>query len=243
MRASDFRAAARRALSGKWLWAVLAGLIASLLGGIDESFPEFSIQIEDGQVAGASVSMGQLDIDLTQLLSGQFPLWLSSILASALVMGLVLLLLGSVISLGYARFNLDLADGQDAQLPTLFSYFPWFKTAFCARLLTGLYVFLWSLLLLIPGIIASYSYAMTPYILANHPELTAREAIARSKELMSGNRWRLFCLEFSFIGWALLSSLTMGIGSLFLTPYTQAAKAAFYRDLLDPQPDPLLWDL
>ena len=102
---------------------------------------------------------------------------------------------------------------------------------------------MWSLLLLIPGIIASYSYAMTPYILANHPELTAREAIARSKELMSGNRWRLFCLEFSFIGWALLSSLTMGIGSLFLTPYTQAAKAAFYRDLLDPQPDPLLWDL
>ena len=121
MRASDFRAAARRALSGKWIWAVLAGLIASLLGGIGESFPEFSVHIEGGQVAGASVSMGQLDIDLTQLLNGYFLSWLSSVFAAALVMGLVLLVLGSVISLGYARFNLDLVDGQDAQLPTLFT--------------------------------------------------------------------------------------------------------------------------
>ena len=68
-------------------------------------------------------------------------------------------------------------------------------------------------------------------ILAEHPELTASEAIARSKEMMSGNRWCLFCLHFSFIGWDILSSLTLGIGNLWLRPYKQAANAAFYREI------------
>lgn len=80
-------------------------------------------------------------------------------------------------------------------------------------------------------IIASYSYAMTEYILADHPELSASEAISRSKEMMEGNRWRLFCLEFSFIGWSILCAFTLGIGYLWLTPYKEAAKAAFYREI------------
>jgi len=86
-------------------------------------------------------------------------------------------------------------------------------------------------LLIVPGIMASYSYAMTGYILAEHPELTAGEAIAQSKDMMAGNRWRLFCLQFSFIGWMLLSSLTFGLGNLALRPYQEAAYAAFYREV------------
>ena len=92
-------------------------------------------------------------------------------------------------------------------------------------------MFLWSLLFIIPGIIASYSYAMIPYIQAEHPEMAPGDVLARSKEMMEGNRWRLFCLQFSFIGWSILSSLTLGIGNLWLTPYKQAATAAFYRDI------------
>ena len=87
------------------------------------------------------------------------------------------------------------------------------------------------MLFIIPGIIASYSYAMTDYILAETPELTAKEAIERSKDMMEGNRWRLFCLEISFIGWGILSLLTLGIGSLWLTPYMEASMAAFYREV------------
>lgn len=83
----------------------------------------------------------------------------------------------------------------------------------------------------IAGVIASYSYAMTGYILAEHPELTASEAIARSKEMTSGNRFRLFCPHLSFIGWAILCAFTFGIGNLWLTPYRQAAAAAFYREV------------
>ena len=94
-----------------------------------------------------------------------------------------------------------------------------------------MYILLWSLLLIVPGIMATYSYAMTDYILAEHPELTASEAIAQSKAMMDGSRWRLFCLHLSFIGWDLLCALTLGLGNLALTPYKQAAEAAFYRDL------------
>ena len=86
-------------------------------------------------------------------------------------------------------------------------------------------------MLVVPGVIATYSYAMTDFILADNPELTATEALNKSKEMMIGNRWRLFCLQFSFIGWGILASLTFGIGNLFLTPYTETAVAAFYREV------------
>ena len=94
-----------------------------------------------------------------------------------------------------------------------------------------LYILLWTFVFIIPGIMASYSYAMTSYILAEQPELSAGEAITLSKQLMNGNRWRLFCLHLSFIGWELLCALTLGIGHLWLTPYKQAATAAFYREI------------
>ena len=78
-----------------------------------------------------------------------------------------------------------------------------------------MYILLWSLLLIVPGIMATYSYAMTDYILAEHPELTASEAIAQSKALMDGSRWRLFCLHLSFIGWGIVGSLCLGVGTLW----------------------------
>ncbi|MBQ2829458.1 MAG: DUF975 family protein [Oscillospiraceae bacterium] len=105
-----------------------------------------------------------------------------------------------------------------------------------AALWRTLYVLGWSLLFIIPGIVAGYSYAMTPYILAENPEMEPKDAIRASKEMMIGNRWRLFCLEISFIGWSLLASLTFGIGYFVLTPYQQAAQAAFYRELTGAQP-------
>ena len=131
------------------------------------------------------------------------------------------------------KFNLDLVDRQkEAEISTMFGYFQYWKTTACARLLQSVYVLLWSLLFIIPGIIAGYSYAMTSYILAENPELTASEAIERSKQMMSGNRWRLFCMQISFIGWDILSALlTFGIGGLWITPYKQAATAAFYREI------------
>lgn len=89
--------------------------------------------------------------------------------------------------------------------------------------LQGLYVALWSLLLFIPGVVKAYSYAMTPYIMAEHPGLTANEAITESRRIMDGNKWRLFCLDLSFLGWELLCTLPMLIGFSLVFAFTHSA--------------------
>lgn len=231
--AADFRAIARVALRGRWFIAVLVTLVAAVLGGTGSGGPEIKFNISDSgaslnlNVAGQNIFSTSGNPGMIALLAGG----ILYIVLAALVIAAVWLLLGSVVEVGYSRFTLQLVDGGDAGFETLFQYVPYWTNAVCTRLLTGLYIFLWSLLLIVPGIIASYSYAMTGYILAEHPEMTAGEAIAASKEMMSGNRWRLFCLHISFIGWALLCALTLGIGNLWLNPYENVAEAAFYREI------------
>lgn len=97
--------------------------------------------------------------------------------------------------------------------------------------LIGFFTSLWSLLLIVPGIVKLYAYAMTPYILIDNPELTANQAINRSKEMMKGHKFDLFFLHISFIGWTFLSIFTLGIGLLWVMPYMMASQAAFYQDL------------
>lgn len=94
-----------------------------------------------------------------------------------------------------------------------------------------IFVFLWSLLFLIPGIIKAYSYAMTPYILKDYPELSANQAINLSRKMMKGHKLDLFILQLSFIGWGILTLFTAGIGTLWLMPYMMTAQAAFYQDI------------
>ena len=233
--AADFRALAREALRGKWVIAVIVGLIASLLGGAGSNGPEVKFNF-DGSGANANFEFagqtifstgGGLDSEVGAFLVGSA----IYIVIAALVMAVVHFVLGSIVGVGYARFNLDLVDHQEHAFEALFAYFSHWKTTAIAKLLQAVYILLWSLLLVIPGIIASYSYAMTDYILAENPNLTASEAIAQSKAMMSGNRWRLFCLHFSFIGWSILCAFTLGIGNLWLDPYKQAATAAFYREI------------
>ena len=234
--AADFRSLARSALKGKWGLAVIAGLLAGVLGAVSVNGPEVNLDIGDSGIHVAFELAGQQIFTTATGWSPQFTGLLLGgavyLILVALVMAVAFHILGSVIEVGYARFNLELVDRKkEPELATLFQFFTYWKTTAVTRLLQGLYIFAWSLLLIVPGIIAGYSYAMTGKILAEHPELTATEAINRSKEMMAGNRWRLFCLDLSFIGWEILSSLTMGIGNLWLTPYKQAAKAAFYREI------------
>lgn len=96
-------------------------------------------------------------------------------------------------------------------------------------LLVAIYTFLWTLLFIIPGIIKSLSYAMTVYILKDNPEMNNNEAIELSMKMMDGYKWKLFVLQLSFLGWALLGILTLGIGYLWLFPYIQTTMAAFYE--------------
>ena len=233
--AADFRYQALDALRGKWKKAVLVGLVATLLGVAGGSGPELNVNINEGDMSASFELAGQTIFSTGQgsgaginaALVGGF----TYIMIAALIFGVLYFILSSIICVGYAKFNLMLIDGLDGSFDHLFAYFSYWKTAAATQFLTMIYTILWSLLFIIPGIMASYSYAMTSYILAENPGLSASEAIEMSKEMMAGNRWRLFCLHFSFIGWDLLATLTLGIGNLWLNPYRQAAGAAFYREV------------
>ncbi|MBE6955031.1 MAG: DUF975 family protein [Ruminococcaceae bacterium] len=257
--ASDFRELARNALRGKWPLAILTGFLASLIGA--------------GIASGGGGSLGNRDSSSSVISDFQATeLWLQ--LRTFLIIAVVILVIWAIVmivisgagKLGYAIFNLKLVDYTDASVSDLFSQFDRLGAGFCMNFLMGLFTLLWSLLFVIPGIIKSFSYAMTPYILAEHPELTATEAITESRRIMDGNRWRLFCLGISFIGWSLLcvvplllallllarGAMSTGnlatllwiipcgiptfIGSLFLMPYREAAYAAFYRDVSGTAP-------
>lgn len=98
-------------------------------------------------------------------------------------------------------------------------------------LLQALFVILWMLLLIIPGIIKSYSYAMTNLIAEDNPELGAMECIDRSMAMMKGHKWELFLLDLSYIGWILLGLLSLGIGLLWIIPWMQMARVKFYEEL------------
>ena len=165
-------------------------------------------------------------------LTGLFVTLTLLILSVALAVAAARFVLACIVEVGYTQFNLDLVDRQkQPSVGTLFRYFKHSKSIIPAQLLLALYVMLWTLLFIVPGIIASYNYAMTSYILAEHPDLSAHDALNRSKQMMYGNRFRLFCLHLSFIGWDILCTLTLGIGNLWLNPYKNAATAAFYREI------------
>lgn len=233
--AKDFRQMAREALNGKWKLAAVVCLIAVLLGEAGSEGLNIELEIEDTwakavvQFAGIPVSSfggGQSS------LIGGFLIEHAKIIAIAtLFLGVFYLLLGSIIELGHARFHLNLIDRREAEVKDLFEYFFIWKKAILATFLQILYIIFWMFLFIIPGIIALFDYSMTSCILAEHPELSANEAIKRSKEIMKGNRWRLFCLELSFIGWAILCAFTLGIGQLWLIPYKKTTIAAFYREI------------
>lgn len=108
-----------------------------------------------------------------------------------------------------------------------------YKRNLLGMLLMYILVILWTFLLIIPGIIKSFAYAMLPYILHDNPELSVREALRKSEEMMKGHKFDLFYLMLSFLGWAVLALFTLGIGYLWLCPYMYCAMAAFYDDIKD----------
>lgn len=258
--ARDFRARARQALKGKWGVAIGVAFVATLLtGGVS------------GSASGSASAEGS---GYLSFVNHEAFILLTTFMAGC---GLIALILGGAVKLGWCRFNIDLVTGKEVHFADLFSQIHRLWTGFVMNLLVGLFVALWSLLLVIPGIIAicvvlalnmipaleaqllnadvmtlfsvamqicavvlilcipgviaQYRYAMVPYLMAEFPELKVMDAIRESKRLMKGNKWRLYCLHFSFIGWMLLNVFSMGIGTLWLTPYMQSAEAVFYMEV------------
>jgi uncharacterized membrane protein len=146
--------------------------------------------------------------------------------------GIAVLLITGSMQVGLNTFSLAISRKQNPQFSQIFNGFNKFGVALGAYLLTIIFVLLWSLLLIIPGIIAAFSYAMTFYIIAEDDSIGPLEAIRKSKKIMQGNKWKLFCLGCRFIGWFILCLLTLGIGFLWLSPYAMVSYAKFYDDLV-----------
>lgn len=146
--------------------------------------------------------------------------------------GIVNLIIGGPLALGMAMYFLGLVRQKKAPaVAVMFDGFKRFTDALVAYLLIALFVILWAILLIVPGIMAALGYAMTYYILADNPNMPATDAMKKSKEMMQGNRGKLFCLGCRFIGWAILGILSYGIGFLWIIPYANTSITNFYLDL------------
>ena len=213
--AEDFRRIAREALRGKWPLAIGTGLVAAILGAGSRGG-------YGGGGGGNGGSSGGNPEDFFNFLTTGWGrvlfIGFISIISLMLLWALITLIIGGVIELGYCRFNKNLIKGTNPQFSDLFSQFNLFGKALGLRIVTVILVTLWSLLLVIPGIIAAYRYSMAFYIMDDNPSIDIMEAIRQSKSMMQGNKGRLFCLHLSFIGWAILSLFTCGIGFLWLSP-------------------------
>jgi len=145
------------------------------------------------------------------------------------------LIIAGPFALGWMMFVLNVSRKKEAKLSNLFQGFDDFGRAFCAYLFQLIFVLLWLLLLIVPGIIAAISYSQTYFILADNKAMGSLDAITKSKEMMKGNKWKYFCLQLRFLGWALLCIFSLGIGLLWLSPYVSVSCAKFYEDIREKE--------
>lgn len=221
---------ARRALSGNWGLAIVASLIASFFGSSSGgvSFNFDAEDFEGFENAELDALLGELGVFIEENIA-LILAFIGGFAIFGFIVSIVMFCLGSIVNVGYRKFNVDLLSTGRASIGSLFSYFKHWKSAILSNVLVTVYVFLWSLLCVIPGIVASYKYAMVPYIVADDPTISAQDALDKSAAMMNGRKMELFILELSFIGWHLLAILSCGIGYIWLTPYINASVAEFYR--------------
>ena len=206
---------AKQSLRGNWGWAIIVFLITAIIFGIFTG-------------AGHWLDETYINYDGTNIFY-QF----------ASPIGSILLWIGSFIGLSRNIAFLELRDDQKEEKPYMAAFSVFTENRFGPELinfvLVSIFTFLWTWLLIIPGIIKAYSYSMTPYIVkdmvASDKQVGATDGINASKELMKGHKMDLFIFDLSFLGWNILAAITCGIGYLWVTPYYQTAKANFYRHI------------
>lgn len=151
--------------------------------------------------------------------------------AGELLFSFVQFAVTSVLAIGLTDVSLRLLDGEPLKGSSLFDRMSNFFDAFALMFVISVKTFLWTLLFIVPGIIAAYRYRMAPYIWLENRSLSATQAIDMSSQMMRGHKWRLFVFDLSFIGWGFFSIVTLGIGLLYVIPYNMIAEAVFYREL------------
>ncbi len=201
---AELKEQAKAWLSGKYWYVLVLGLIPFLTSQVT------------GQLAGMLLS-----------------LWV--VLVFAFPMGLAIrYLIVQVVEVGVCKYMIrSMRDGEDIGYKGVFSMFNSREHANVAKtmFLRDLFIWLWSLLFYVPGVIKSYEYKMVPYLLADYPEKDSEEIFAMSKEMMQGNKMNAFLLDLSFLGWHIVGFLCCCLGAIFLTPYLEGTYTALYLKL------------
>lgn len=227
-----------------WKGFLVTLVIAFLSGGISLNFSSFFNSISQRTDIG-SISNSSNDVANTYVnkIQDVFTLYPGLMVVSVIViMAVIFLIYGLLVlynifviapfSVGGTKFFID-ARNEDGDINKML--FPFKKGRYAsivkAMAWQYLFIFLWSLLFLIPGIVKSYSYSMVPYLMADNPELDYKGAMKLSLHMTSGQKLRMFVLDLSFIGWGILGLLAFVVGILFLVPYYEATKAELYAVL------------
>ena len=224
LKSKELRAKAWNSLKGKYWMAFAVVLVTGLIASVGNAFVSFGQEL--------SAVLGMVDpseMDSTMIAGA---LVLSGVvIISAIIGALFSLFVTNAITVGVSNYFIKNTDSK----PSFGDAFSGFKVKYGRNigtlLLVGIKTVLWTLLFIVPGIIKVYEYSIIPYILADDPEISSKDAFKKAKQMMNGNKWRLFKLEFSFIGWFILCVLTFGVGTFFLLPYINAANAEFYVEL------------
>lgn len=206
----------------KYYWKMFAvSMVLLLIGGRD---------------GGGGSSNSRAEQDVVHVLPEELAyviLKLMVIIGSViLILTLLRIFIGYVLEVGCRKFFVRAAE-DDCYMGYMGQYFKEgrYLGVVGTMFLRAIYLLLWTLLLIIPGIIKSYAYRMVPYILSDNPNIGANRAIQLSNEMTKGEKWEMFVLDLSFIGWYLLGLLALGIGVLFVMPYEDATKAQLYLHL------------
>ena len=224
---SDLKAKGKAAMKANYKNSVIAGILLALFGAGTASGTRSTMTQEQQQtVTDASSSLTPEELAIIAI----------AVIGASLVVCAIALVLRifvfNPLNVGCHRFFRLNVEDNTTPLGVIKEGFSDYGRVFFTLFLRDLFLALWCLLLVIPGIVKAYSYRMVPYILKDNPELSAIDVITKSREMMNGNKWNAFVLDLSFIGWFLLSLLTCGILSIFYTnPYYYNTCAALYTEL------------
>lgn len=232
---AELKARAKACLRRYYWMAFLVSLVASILGA--GSGQPFNLGISGRTGSGYRSRTGSgYDGRFTDIRDYILVMAITLIIFFIIfIVGIVLqTFVGNVVQVGLCSYFLESRKTvTDAGFSRLFYGFGGgrYLNILTVMFLKNLFVFGWTLLLIIPGIIKAYQYAMVPYILAEYPDMDYRTALKQSKDMMDGHKFEYFVLELSFIGWELLGLLACCIGVIFVTPYKNATFAEFYAEL------------
>lgn len=214
---SEYKAIARDALKGNWKKAIGATVAAACMGAFCTSFyfiGQFMI------VMGISIRIFE-----------NIPYYFMTLVFLGIILAIFFFFAGGPAKFGYINFNLALLDRRPAKISMVAGRFSLIWKGIYMKIALFFYEFFFTLLLIVPGIVTMYSYAMVPYILEEKPNYTVSKAMRMSRKIMRGHKWQLFCLRLSFIGWYFIGILTVGIAFFYVFPYMNAAEAVFYNEI------------